>query len=92
MTTATKRRVSVSWTDLHYSAVDFRTRTARTAKPCGACEDEIEPGQRYVHIVWTFPWTLIADDVDDEGRPCGGPAGEWSTDNVHHACVRIEEP
>ena len=92
MTTATKHKVSHSWTDLHCFAADFRIRTARTEHVCASCPEPIKPGDRYAHVVWTFPWTLIADDVDDEGRPCGGPAGEFSVSDIHHACVRVEEP
>lgn len=81
-------RTQMSWGDIHYSAVEVRSHVARTEKECAACPEPILPGQRYAHIVWTFPWTQIADDVDDEGRAIGSPAGEWLTSNTHHDCIK----
>jgi hypothetical protein len=79
-----------TWEDLHYGSVEHRVHVSRKERPCDTCPEPILPGQRYVHVVWTFPWTLVADDVDDEGRAIGSPAGEWATANVHHSCVRSD--
>jgi len=86
----TLHKVSVTWEQLHYGAAEHRVHRARKQHTCASCEHPIEVGQRYVHIVWTFPWTMVADDVDDEGRPTGGPAGAWDVSDVHHTCVRDE--
>lgn len=87
----TLRRARLTWEDLHYGSVEHRTHVSRKVRPCDVCDRDIEPGDRYVHIVWTFPWTLVADDVDDEGRPTGGPAGEWLVSNAHHGCIGHDE-
>ena len=83
----TTHKATISWEDIHYYAADYAIRVAHTPKDCACCDQEIQPGDRYVHIIWTFPWTMVADDVDDEGRPTGGPAGEWMVANVHRACL-----
>ena len=91
MTAVERRKSGWTWEDVHYCSAEYKVRKARKERPCASCEHPIEPGQRYVHIVWAFPWTLIADDVDDEGRPVGSPAGEWIVSNVHHSCLRDDE-
>lgn len=88
----TKRKPHWDWFDIHACAVDYKVRTARKQRECDSCDDPIEVGQRYVHVVWNFPWTMIADDVDDEGRVVGSPAGEWTTVDIHHNCVKEAEP
>lgn len=84
----TTRKVAPFWDEVHYGAVYYAIRTSAKQRPCDGCEHDIVPGQKYLHIVWNFPWTLIADDVDDEGRTIGSPAGEFTTSNVHRDCMR----
>lgn len=70
------------------SCIDYAIHTARKGHgACRDCKEDITAGQQYVRVVWYAPWTLIADDVDDEGRPTGGPAGEWGVTKEHVACV-----
>ena len=67
---------------------------ARVAHECAGvrCKREgrmISPGESYMKIT-TKPWTLIADDVDEDGRTVGSPAGEWSHMNFHLMCYAEE--
>lgn len=59
-------------------------RTDRVARKEHHCirGDTIEPGEHYADEAYP-PWTQIADDVDDDGRPVGGPSGIWWHDRMH---------
>lgn len=68
----------------------FDARLHRASKEhgmCRICRKPVEAGQYYVRSVMYAPWVLIADDVDDEGRPTGGPAGEWGVSKDHAECL-----
>lgn len=63
---------------------------ARKQHRCnGAAHCFILPGEQYEKIT-VFPWTTVIDDVDDEGRPSGSPAGQFITERycVEHSAER----
>lgn len=68
------------------TAQEIARPVARIPHTC-ECGDTIEVGERYLRVVWAYPWTMIADDVDDEGRPLGSPASEWIVSLLHDRCV-----
>jgi hypothetical protein len=86
-TTAPRRKIALYW-DQVQTAVEVRHPRARKQHECVCCDRPIEVGERYLFVVWAAPWTLIADDVDEDGRPCGSPSGQWDTSKVHSSCVR----
>ena len=72
-----------AWAEDHMApdGVFIRIRKARKPRACGP-QCMIRPGQEYVEQV-IAPWVLVADDVDDEGRPIGSPNGEWTKIAFH---------
>lgn len=67
----------------HLPGVTLTIQTARKTHSCSHrpyCQ--IRPGQVYIRQS-VAPWTMIADDVDEEGRTIGAPNGEWSIAKYH---------
>jgi len=68
--------------------IDTKIRTARKVHRCEAYAREphdILPGERYIDEVLA-PWTIVADDVDDDGRTIGAPHGSWEHFRRHLHC------
>lgn len=67
----------------------YAIRTARKEHPCAARKGcTILPGEKYVDQV-TAPWTMIIDDVDDDGRPRGDILGHWERSRYHEHRIRF---
>lgn len=66
-----------------YDGVSLTIQTARKSHTCSHrpyCT--IRPGQEYIRQT-VAPWTMVADDVDDEGRTIGARNDEWSVAKYH---------
>lgn len=63
--------------------VFYARRIARKEYPCSVREGcTIKPGEEYVDQV-TAPWTMMVDDVTDDGRPTGPLLGHWERSRYH---------
>lgn len=60
-------------------------RTARKKHPCAFGSHSINPGDHYVDEVLA-PWTMIGDDLDDEGRTVYSRHDRWDHVRYHMSC------
>lgn len=70
----------------------YANRIARKEYPCSLRKGcVIKPGDEYTDELHA-PWLLVADDVDDDGRPTGAPLGEWVHIRSHrsHPLERVD--
>lgn len=70
----------------------YARRIARKEHPCTTKKGcTIKPGEAYVDYV-IAPWTMIVDDVNDDGQPTGDLSGKWERFRYHerHESDRVD--